>query len=141
MKAAPSLSYTHTLSLSSFVLLLISHTLSTLITLAMTSPLYLLCVRVRVCLFICIWLLTSISDCIVHYPRRLFGWTPVSPLLLSHLYTHTNTSFIRLSIHWIARVLLLLNCRLVVAFFAVISPLHILFYALVLALIQFRTRR
>lgn len=75
----------------------------------------------------------------VHYPRRLFGWTPVSPLLLSHFYTqkhtrtHTHTSFIRLSIHWIARVQLLLNCRLVVPFFAAISPLHILFVLLFLA--------
>lgn len=44
-----------------------------------------------------------------------------------HANTHMHTSFIRWSIYWIARVLLLLNGRLVVPFFAAISPLHILY--------------
>lgn len=84
-------------------------------------------------LLICIWLPTSISKCMVHHSRRLFGWTLVSPLLLSHSYRKTHTSFIRLPIHSIARVLLLLNCRLVVPFCSYFTFSYSL-YALVLAL-------
>lgn len=128
MKAPPKLS----LSLSLYVCVFFSRSLIPLAhsPLGMTSPLYLF-----MCLFICIWLLTSISDYSTLSPPVI--WLNLSFTFVAftfiHTNTHTLTSFIRLSIHWIARVQLLLNCRLVVPFFAVISPLHVLFVLLFLA--------